>query len=330
MGEMSPFDQYVRDRLGTKNAAWPREWDGCLEEARPALEELRRKGGDDRFALFVLANYRWRQVVPLGSLRERESLIHQIDQLLGNQSVWFRYVQQSGREAWKAAEEELRSAKSRLLAIHPHDMSAFEATHTDWMTEGPHWQSNHSYTCLWALHWHLQQIPGVRRIRRRLLAGLLFPFGFLGHSRDPELLVAQRLRRNPRSRKENRFIRNFTLAHLIRMYHHAHREAKGECGPVCKAWPEILRFNPPVKARGLAEKAMSCEHRGQHARAARCYEQALDEAEKVLGPDHSYVAWILVRYWLALRHAGQHAKAARIKPRADAMWVQHGAGPLSA
>jgi hypothetical protein len=300
-----------------------------MEEARSPLAELRRKGGDDRFALFVLSNYRWRQVVPFGLLKERDSLVDQINQLLGNQSVWFRYVQQSGREAWKAVEEELRRAKCRILAIRPHDMSAFEATQTDWMTGGSRWESDHSYTCLWVLDWHLKQVRGVRRIRRRLLAGLLFPFGFLGRSRDPEVLVAQRLRRNPRLRKGHRFIRNSTLAHLIQMYHYEHSAAGVACGPLCEAWPDVLFFKPPVKAHGLTRRALSLERRGQHAGAARCYRAALDEVEMVLGTDHFYLAWILVRYWLALRHAGQHAKAARIKPRADAMWAKYGAGHLS-
>ncbi len=238
-------------------------------------------------------------------------------------------MQQSGREAWKAAEEELQRAKSRILAIRPHDMSAFESTHTDRMTGGSRWGSDHSYTCLWVLDWHLKQVPGVRRIRRRLLGELLLPFGFLGSSRDPEVLVAQRLRRNPRLRKGHRFIRNTMLAHLIRMYHDEHSAAGVACGPLCEAWLGVLLFNPPVKAHRLTERALSLERRGQHAGAARCYRAALDEVEMVLGTDHFYLAWVLGRYWLALRHAGQHAKAARIKPRVDAMWAKYGAGHLS-
>ncbi len=327
--EMSPFERYLRERLGKKNSSWVKEWDTCTEAVRSVLAELRGKDGDDQFVLFVLANYRWRQVVPFGPLRERDSLIKQIDQLLGNQSSWFQYVQQSGRDSWKAAEEALRHAKSCLLSIRSHDMSVFEATHTEWTTEGPRWASDHSYTCLWVLDWYLKQMPGVRRIKRRLLGELLLPFGFLGRSRNTVLLVAQRLRRNPRVRKGNRFIRNWNLAHLIRMYHQLHKEAGAQCGPLCAARQDILAFKPPIKADRLIEKAWALERSNRHAPAARCYQAALADAEQILGMDHPYLAWIWVRYWLALRAGGQHAKAAKIKARADAMWAKHGAGHLS-
>lgn len=120
-----------------------------------------------------------------------------------------------------------------------------------------------------------------------------------------------------------------TLAHLLRMYHHEHSVAGVTCGPICAAWPDVLVFNPPAKTHRLTERALSLERKGQHASAAGCYRAALDQAELALGADHFYLAWILVRYWLALRHAGQLAKASRIKPRADAMWAKYGAGHLS-
>ncbi len=183
--------------------------------------------------------------------------------------------------------------------------------------------------CLWALDWHLRQMRKARRIRRRLLGDLLLRFGFLGRSTDPDLLVAQRLRRNPRVRKGHRVIRNSTLAHLVKMYHHEHSMAATACGPVCDAWPDVLSFKPPVRAHRLTEKALELERKEEHASAVACYRAALDEAEAALGTDHAYLAWILVRYWLALRHAGQHAKATRIKPRADAMWAKYGQEHLS-
>jgi len=291
------------------------------------LAKLREKGGDAAFALFVLTNYRWREVVPAGPGKERDALVAQIDKLLGNRTVWARHMRQS--VTWKAAEEELRRAKDGLVSSRPHDTSAFESTHTDWMTAGPRWASDQAYTCLWALDWHLRQVRGVRRIRRRLLGDLLLPFGFLGHSTDPDLLVAQRLRRNPRVRKGRRFIRNSTLAHLIKMYHHEHSMAATPCGPVCDAWPDVLSFTPPVKAHRLTEKALELERKDQHASAAACYRAALDEAEAALGTEHAYLAWILVRYLRALRHAGERAKARRIKPRADAMWAKYGQGHVS-
>lgn len=275
----------------------------------------------------MLTNYRWRHVVPPGARKEREALIAQIDRLLGNQSVWAQDMRRS--VTWKAAEAELRRAKEGLVSSRPHDTSAFESTHTDWMTAGPRWASDHSYTCLWALDWHLRQVRKVKRIRRRLLGDLLFPFGFLGRSRDPEVLVAQRLRRNPRMRKGHRFIRNSTLAHLIKMHHHEHSGAGVACGPLCDAWAEVHSFRPPVKADRLIEKALQLERKDQHARAAECYRAALDHAAAALGTDHGYLAWILVRYWLALRHSGQHAKARKIEPRADAMWAKYGQGHLS-
>ncbi len=302
-------------------------FDRCLEEVRPALAKLREKGGDADFALFVLTNYRWRHVVPPGPGKERDALVAQINKLLGNQNVWARHMRQS--VTWKAAEEELRRAKDGLVKSRPHDTSAFESTHTDWMTASPRWVSDHSYTCLWALDWHLRQVRKVRRIRRRLLGDLLFPFGFLGRSSDPEVLVAQRLRRNPRMRKGHRVIRNFTLAHLMKMYHHEHSMAATACGPVCTSWPDVVSFTPPAKADRLVEKAFELERKGKHARAAACYRVALDQAEMALGTDHGYLASILARYWLALRHAGQHGKARRIKPRADAMWAKYGQGHLS-
>jgi hypothetical protein len=326
-GEMSPYDQHLRERLQGKDRGWPQEFDRCLERVRPTLAELRAKGGDADFALFVLTNYRWRHVVPAGPRKERDVLIVQIDRLLGNQSVWARSMRR--RVTWKATEEELRRVKEGLLSSRPHDTSAFESMQTDWTTAGPRWASDHSYTCLWALDWHLRQVRKVRRIRRRLLGDLLVPFGFLGHSSDPDLLVAQRLRRNPRVRKGHRFIRNSTLAHLIKMHHHEHSMARTVCGAVCDAWPDVLSFRPPAKADQLAEKALKLERKGNHARAAECYRAALDHAEGALGADHGYLAWVLVRYWLALRHAGQHARAARIKPRADAMWAKYGQGHLS-
>ena len=325
--EMSPYEQHLRTRLRGKDRAWPREFDRCLEEARPALAELREKGGDADFALFVLTNYRWRHVVPVGPWRERDVLVAQIDKLLGNLGVWARHMRQ--RVTWKGAEEELRRGRDDLVKSRPHDTSAFESRHTDWMTANARWASDHSYTCLWVLDWHLRQVRKVRRIRRRLLGDLLVPFGFLGRSADPDVLVAQRLRRNPRVRKEHQVIRNYTLAHLIKMYHHEHSMAATACGPLCDAWTEILSFRPPAKADRLTEKALQLERKGQHARAAACYRAALDQAAVALGTDHGYLAWILVRYWLALRHSGQHAKATRIKPRADAMWAKYGQGHLS-
>lgn len=326
-GKMSPYEQHLRTRLGQKDGTWPGEFDHCLEGVWPVLAELRDKGGDADFALFVLTNYCWRHVVAAGPERERDTLIAQIDQLLDNQSAWAHHMRQSA--TWKTAEEELRRAKDRLERSRPHDMSAFESTHTDWMTASPRWASDHAYTCLWALDWYLRQVRKVQRIRRRLLADLLFPFGFLGRSSDPEVLVAQRLRRNPRVRKGHRFIRNFTLAHLIKMYHHEHSIAKTACGPVCTSWSDVVSFTPPARAHRLAEKAFELEREGKHARAAACYRVALDQAEMALGTDHGYLASILARYWLALRHAGQHAEARRIKPRADAMWTKYGQGHLS-
>src|SRR5713101_3165466 len=235
---MSPYEQHLRTRLQWKDGAWPREFDRCLEEVRPALAKLRGKGGDADFGLFVLTNYRWRHVVPAGPRKERDVLIAQIDQLLGNQSVWARSMRRRG--TWKATEEELRRVKEGLLSSRPHDTSAFESMQTDWTAAGPRWASDHSYTCLWALDWHLRQVRKVRRIRRRLLGDLLLPFGFLGRSSDPEVLVAQRLRRNPRMRKGHRVIRNFTLAHLMKMYHHEHSMAATACGPVCTSWPDVV------------------------------------------------------------------------------------------
>ena len=105
--------------------------------------------------------------------------------------------------------------------------------------------------------------------------------------------------------------------------------ARTVCGPVCNRWPDVLSFKPPVKADRLTEKALKLERKGNHSRAAECYRAALDHAEGALGTDHGYLAWVLVRYWLALRHAGQHDRAARIKPRADAMWAKYGQGHLS-
>lgn len=326
-GELSPYEQHLRARLGRTHRAWPREFEHCLAQARPALTALRRQGGDDGFALFVLTNYRWRQVVTPGPRRERDLLVAQIDQLLGNQSVWARQLRR--RDSWKAAEEELRRARDHLVSSRPQDLSAFEMTSTAWMTEGPRWTSDHSYTCLWVLDWYLRQVRGVRRGRRGLLADLLLPFGFLGQSADPDLLVAQRLRRNPRRHRGHRVIRNITLAHLMRTHHREHRAAETACGPLCKAWPDVLAFAPPPRVQHLTEQGLRLERRDQHARAAACYRAALDAGAKALGTDHAYLAWILVRYWLALRHAGQQAAAARIKPRAEAMWARYGAGHLS-
>src|SRR5262245_5880671 len=109
---MSPFERFVRKRLGERDPSWVHEWDACLEETRSPLTELRRRGGDAQFVLFVLANYRWRKVVSLGSIKERDALIKQIDRLLGNKGSWFQYVQHSGAEPWKETEGELRRAKS--------------------------------------------------------------------------------------------------------------------------------------------------------------------------------------------------------------------------
>ncbi len=328
-GEMSPFERYLRKRLEARNPSWGREWGVCLEEIRSTLAELLRRGADAQFVQFVLANYRWRQVVPLGPIEDRDALIKQIDRLLVNEGPWFQYVQHSGGEAWRAAEEELRRARSRLLSVRPHDMSVFEATSTEWMTGGPRWDSDRSYTCLWVLDWYLRQIPGVSRLKRRLLAELLLPFGFLGRSAEPILLVAQRLRRNPRVHKGIRSIRNVKLAHLIRMYHAAHGVAGVECGPLCKEQRDILFFSPPIKVERLTEKALVLERKNQHAGAARCYQASLKEGEQRLGRDYPYLAWIVVRHWFALRAAGQHAEAAKVRRRADAMWAKHGAGHLS-
>jgi hypothetical protein len=325
--ELSPYAEHLRARLGRTDRTWPTEFDRCLAEARPALAALREKGGDERFVLFVLTNYRWRRVVPPGPRKERDTLIAQIDALLDGQSVWHRQLRQS--VSWEAAAEELRRAKDRLLQRRPHDASAFESTHTDWPTAGPRWASDHSYTCLWVLDWHLKQVRRLRRSRRPMLADLLVPFGYLGRSTDPDVLVAQRLRRNPRRRTGYRFIRNSTLVHLIKMHHHEHGAAGTPCGPVCTAWAEVLFFAPPVKADRLIGKALALERKDRHAQAAACYRAALDHAEAALGRDHGYLAWILVRYWLALRHAGLHAQAARVKPRADVMWARYGMGHLS-
>ena len=43
-GEMSPFEQRLRERLGRENQTWPGEFDQCLEQARAALAELREGG----------------------------------------------------------------------------------------------------------------------------------------------------------------------------------------------------------------------------------------------------------------------------------------------
>jgi len=141
--------------------------------------------------------------------------------------------------------------------------------------------------------------------------------------------VAQRLRRNPRVRKGQRAIRNSTLAHLMRVYHHAHSAAGVACGPLCASGKEVLVFKPPAKVDRLTEKALALERQSKHARAAGCYRAALAEAERALGRDHAYSAWILVRYWLALRHAGQHDKAEKVKEDAEAMWAKYGQGHLS-
>jgi hypothetical protein len=325
---MSPFERYLRERLGELNPAWLPEWDRCRDAARSPLAELRQKGGDDRFTLFVLANYRWRALVLPGPLEERDALIEQIDALLGNQSVWVQHVRQSGRMAWMAAEEELRRAREALLTIRALDLSTFESGSTDWMTSGAHWRSDHSYSCLWVLDWHLKQLPRVRRIRRRLLAELLTTFELLPDSEDPERLVAQRLRRNPRIRVGHRSIRNSTLAQLIRIYHRVHGLAKEDCGPICES-STFLRFMAPVEAERLVTEAVALEQKEQHVEAARCYRAALTEAQKHLGTDHFYLAPILVRLWLALRHAGQHTKAAKVKPRVERMWEKYGLGHLS-
>ena len=326
---MSPFERFVRKRLGNRDPSWAHEWDACLEEVRSPLAELRRRGGDAQFALFVLSNYRWRQVVSLGPIKERDALIKQIDRLLGNKGPWFQYAQQSGGEPWKAAEGELRRAKSRLLSIRPRDRSAFEETHSEQMAGGPRWDSDRSYTCLWILDWYFRQVRGVSRVKRRLLAELLLSFGFLGRSDEPILLVAQRLRRNPRVRKGSRAIRNINLAHFIRMYHVAHSEAGVECGPLCKAQQDVLFFSPPIKVERLTERARALERKKKHAEAARCYGAALRAGERFLGTDHPYLAWILVRYWMALRAAGREAEASKVRPRAEAMWAKYGTGHLS-
>lgn len=44
-GEMSSYEQHLRARLQRKDSTWLREFDRCLEQVRPALTELRAKGG---------------------------------------------------------------------------------------------------------------------------------------------------------------------------------------------------------------------------------------------------------------------------------------------
>jgi hypothetical protein len=347
---MSGLEAHLRVRLKDANPKWTTEFDALIgdEDVRDALGALRRLGGDPHFALVVVTHYRWRRIERLPALRERERLLSAVDLLLEAQGIWSDRLRGFWADDWKAVEDALRTGATHLRSYHPLVQSVFEARGTRRDPETPRMRSDYSTKCLLVLDWHVRQVSGQRRSNHRLLGRLIESLGMLkrsgaGVSADRERWVEKRLERAAKedqdhhSRRE--YVERFEIGPLVSLYHTVHRSCGLDCGSACKSYGRAFRAEDQQELLCAVGDAQLTAQRGDHALARQLFQQALEDAEKLLGLHHAGLVPILEGSAAALRVLGQigdavvaEARIGRIlegcgHTREELIGFQPGAGP---
>lgn len=347
---MSGIETLLQSYLERANPRWAREF-GVLvreEEVRVALGKLQRLGGDPHFTLFVLTHFRWRRVKPLPALKERNRLRRAIGLLLDGQGEWSDRLRALGGDDWKDAERILRSALTSIESFHPVDESVFEARGTRHQYETSRALSDHAATCLLVLDWHIRQATEKRRSNRVLLGSLMDALGLIKRSPGATSADAARWvekRRERASKKDGQghsqweFVEKFVVWPLVVLYHDVHESGGLGCGPACRPFERGFRAADQERLLYDAGEAWATIRAGEHAEARYRFERALQEAERLLGPNHTGLVPILEGYAAALRAMGERDAAivmakrmAEIlvdarRGRRDLVGFQAGAGP---
>ena len=113
---MSGFRAHIRAVLAGKRQEWAEEWDRIMMKPRlqKALTRLTILRADPDFCLFVLAEYRWRDI-ELPDLEERAGLLQAVKTIIGATGWWARMLRDTcWKEEWDRIRSLLQGAESRL------------------------------------------------------------------------------------------------------------------------------------------------------------------------------------------------------------------------
>jgi hypothetical protein len=347
---MSGFETYLRSSLKQVNATWAQEF-GVLtrdEAVQSALDALRAVGGDPNFALFVVTHFRWRRIKALPAPKERNRLLRAIHLILEGRGEWFDRLRGFRGTDWRGVEEVLREGATYLQSFHHIDESVFEARGTGREEETPRFRSDHTSKCLLVLDWHIRQAADRRQSNRVLLARLMGLLGMMKRSAeetsaDPERWVEKRLERaseeDEARHSQKEYVEKFLIAPLVSLYHAVHRSCGLGCGSACTPYEGAFRAEDQERLLYAVGDAQLTAQRGDHALARQLFQQALEDAEKLLGAHHAGLVPILEGSAAALRALGRKgdamaadARMGRVlegcgHTRGELIGFQPGAGP---
>jgi hypothetical protein len=330
---MSGFERYLRSVLEHANPRWAREFDTLLgdEEVRGALEQIRKGGGDPNFALFVLAQCRWRRVRTLPALGQRERLLQAIKLLREGEGEWPERLRAFAQDDWKTIDDVLRRG-AQFLGSFPHiNETLFETRGTRYETETPRFRSDHISIGLLVLDWHIRKAEGKTRSDRVVLGRLFDAFGMIRRS-DPESSserwVEKRLERASKEDADHQslreYVEKFVVAPLHLLYHSVHGAAGVPCGISCRPFERKFRAEDQERLLVDAQEASLMASGDHQEEALEAYKEALRRGEELLGPTHVGLVHILHGCADALRATGQTEPATVMDERVTAILTRYG------
>lgn len=239
---MSGFRAYMREQLARKKPSWAGEWDGVFKDGGidATLEGVRKLGADPEFCVFVLAEYRWREIRPLRPRWLRVRLLTAVTTLLNLDGDWAEILGHRGLGS-REVKQFLAGAYVTLRGARAVDEGAFSRTTTDKDQVG--WEKERQSTCLSVLRRHILHASRRRRVPQRILAELLSDFGLSPvRSTDLGRLMEKRLERSDRKGR-------VPLLPLYHSYHLLHLEAGTHCTRVCRL-PRLAKDQAGHATRG--------------------------------------------------------------------------------
>ena len=231
--DVSPIATDLRQRLVLSKLGDAKDLDGPLERARPALEEVARRGGDPRFVLTVLATARWRRLRSPGQKFPR--WIRDLQRLTGDEEL-HKLVELgvTPRGQFRPVVE----AALRFLQSFPwQDVGLFDTSTTGRKRQNARWVSRRSEQALAVIAWHLKTGTTAKRTDLVLLARLAEAFNLIRSTESPPVdAVKQRLKRIKAD-----YYQKFVIPGMRSGFHDNHRfiawqsrdAAVKRCGTAC-------------------------------------------------------------------------------------------------
>jgi hypothetical protein len=162
-------------------------------------------------------------------------------------------------------------------------------------------------------------------------------------SADPERWVEKRMERaakkDEHGHSPQEFAEKFVVFPLVMAYHDVHEWGGLACGSACRPFERAFRGAAQERLLYEADEALASMRAGEFSAAIDHFQQALQKADHLLGPNHAGLVPMLEGYVKALRATGQRGAAVtaakRIagilvntqRRRQDLIGFQPGAGP---